>query len=172
MKALNQQLPKELTLPTNPQNIVEKFSCDSGNDDCMNSKCNVCETPEEIAKVLSSGEFQADNIIFNEWAKVDSRVQKLSTSIDVEEIPSRLNSYVKTLKRHIHVKRIQNQSFNNLKSNLKPNEDIYKWTIARITLIKTKAKSKVPTLDRGLFPYLRLAAMSTLMVPLSTKIPQ
>ena len=55
---------------------------------------------------------------------MDGRVQKLSTSIDVEEISSCLNAYVKTLKRHIHVKRIQNNSFNNLKLNLKPNEDI------------------------------------------------
>ena len=108
----------------NPHNIVETFSCNSGNDDCINSKCNVCETPEEIAEVLSSGGFKAGNIIFNEWAKVDGKVQKLSTSIDVEEISSRLNAYVKTLKRHIHVKRIQNHSFNNLKSNLKPNKDI------------------------------------------------
>ena len=91
-------------MQTNPHDIVEKFSCDSGNDDCMNSTCNVCETPEEIAEVLSSGEVEADNIIFNEWAKVDDRVQKLSTSIDVEEISSRLNAYVKTLKKHIHVK--------------------------------------------------------------------
>ena len=104
MQALNQHLPKELILPTNPHDIVEKFSCSSGNNDCMNSKCNVCETPEEIAEVLSSGEVEADNIIFNEWAKVDDRVQKLSTSIDVEEISSRLNAYVKTLKKHIHVK--------------------------------------------------------------------
>ena len=86
MKSLNQHLPKELTLPTNPHDIMENFSCDSGNDDCTNSKCNVCETPEEIAEVLSSEEFEADNIIFIEWAKGDGRVQKLSTSIDLEEI--------------------------------------------------------------------------------------
>ena len=159
MKALNQHLPKELALPTNPHDIVEKFSCDSGNDDCMNSNCNVCKTPEEIANVLPSGEFETDNFIFNEWAKVAGRVRKLSTSVDVEDVPSRLNAHVKTLKRHIHVKWIQNHSFN----NLKPNENI---------LIKTKAKSKMLTLDRGLSPYSPLAAMSILMVPLSTKISQ
>jgi len=32
--------------------------------------------------------------------------------------------HVKTLKRHIHVKRIQNHCFNNLEANLKPNEEI------------------------------------------------
>ena len=111
-------------MPTNPHNIMEKFSRDSGHDDCMNSKRNMCETPEEIAEVLPSREFEADNIIFNEWAKVDGRVQKLSTSTDVEEISSRLNAYIKTLKRHIHVKRIQNYSFNSLKSNVKPKKDI------------------------------------------------
>ena len=84
----------------------------------------MCETPEEIAEVLPSGEFEADNIIFNEWAKVDGRVQKLSTSTDVEEISSRLNAYIKTLKRHIRVKRIQNYSFNSLKLNVKPKKDI------------------------------------------------
>lgn len=35
---------------------------------------------------VSSGEFEADNFIFNEWAKVTDRVQKVSTSIDVGEI--------------------------------------------------------------------------------------
>ena len=35
MKALNQHLPKELTLPTNPHDIVEKVWCDSRNDNCM-----------------------------------------------------------------------------------------------------------------------------------------
>jgi len=35
MNVLNQHLPKELTLPANHHDIVERFSCDSGNDECM-----------------------------------------------------------------------------------------------------------------------------------------
>ena len=86
----------------------------------------MCETPKEIIEIMSNGEFEADSIIFNEWSKVGNRVQKLSKSIeDVEDISSRLSDHVQILKKYIHVKRIQNHCFNKLKSNLKPNEEIF-----------------------------------------------
>ena len=50
------------------------------------------------------------------------RVQKAPVSIDVKEIMSRFNDDIKTLKRHIHLKRIQNAAFNSLRANLKSNE--------------------------------------------------
>ena len=76
----------------------------------MDSKCKECELPENIAE---SGAFETENITFNEWKQVDHRAQKVSVSIDVKDVSSHFNTYVKTLKRHIHVKRIQLTAFNN-----------------------------------------------------------
>ena len=63
MQGLNQSPPKELNLQLNPHDIVEKFSCDSNNQDCMNSECNNCKLPEKIAE---SGAFETDDIKFDE----------------------------------------------------------------------------------------------------------
>ena len=81
----------------------------------MNSECNNCNLPEKIAE---SGEFETDAIKFDEWIQVDCRVQKVSVSIDVQEVPARFNAQVWTLKRHIQVKRIQHTAFNNVTANL------------------------------------------------------
>ena len=87
----------------------------------MNSKCKECELPEKIAE---SGAFETDNITFNEWKQVDLRAQTVSVSIDVKDVSSHFNAHVKTLKCHIHVKRIQKTAFNTLKSNLKERKEI------------------------------------------------
>ena len=83
MQVVNQSLPKELNLPSNPHDSVEKFSCNSGSQDFMNSKCKEYELPEKIAE---SGAFETDNITFNEWKQVDLRAQTVSVSIDVKDV--------------------------------------------------------------------------------------
>ena len=60
--------------------------------------------------------------MFHEWKKVDERVQKVAVTIDKKEIMSQFNDHIKTLKRHIYVKRIQNTKFISLKVNLKCDE--------------------------------------------------
>ena len=80
-----------------------------------------CELSEKIAE---SGAFETDNITFNEWKQVDRRAQKVSVSVDVQDVSSRFNTHVKTVKRYIYVKRIQHTAFNNLKSNLKERKEI------------------------------------------------
>ena len=59
IQGLNKSLPNELNLPSNPHDIVEKFSCDSNNQDCMNSECNNYKLPEKIAE---SRAFETDDI--------------------------------------------------------------------------------------------------------------
>ena len=81
----------------------------------MNSECNNSKLPEKIA---ASGAFDTNDIKFHEWRKVDRRVQKVSVSIDVQEVSTRFSAHARTLKRHIHVKRIQHTAFNNVKANL------------------------------------------------------
>ena len=121
MQGLNKCLPKELHLPTNPHDIVEKFSCDSDNEACMNSKCNICKLPEKIPE---RGGFETDDINSEEWKLVDRRAQKVSVSNNVQEVSSRFNTHLQILKRHIHVKRIQHTAFNNMKANLMEKKDL------------------------------------------------
>ena len=121
MQGLNKSLPKELNLPLNPHDILEKFSCDSNNQGCMNSESSNCKLPEKIAK---SGAFETNDIKFGEWRQVHRRVQKVSVSIDVQVVSACFNAHDKTLKRHIHVKRIKHTALKNKKSNLQEKKEI------------------------------------------------
>ena len=60
---MHKSLCKELNLPSNPHGIVEKFSCDSNNQDSMDSECNNCKLPETIAE---SRAFETNDIKFDE----------------------------------------------------------------------------------------------------------
>ena len=94
----------------------------------MNSECNNYKLPQKIAE---SGAFETDDIKFDEWRQVDRRVQKISVSVDAQEVSARFNAHVRTLKRRIHAKRIQhtakriqNTAFNNVKANLQEKKEI------------------------------------------------
>ena len=65
-----------------------------------------------------------DDVEYYEWAKVDGKVNKVVTSVDVEETIELFNEQVKILKARIFVKRTQNTHNNRLKENLKTNEFI------------------------------------------------
>ena len=51
LKAVNQCLPKESSLPSNPHDIVERFSCDSANPTCMTSGCSDCSQQDELEEM-------------------------------------------------------------------------------------------------------------------------
>ena len=87
----------------------------------MNSECNNCKLPEKIAE---SGAFETDDIKFDECRQGDRRVQKFSVSIDVQGVSARFNTHVRTLKRHIRLKRIQRPAFSNVKTNLQEKKEI------------------------------------------------
>ena len=91
VQGVNKSLRKELNLPSNPDGIAEKFSCDSNNQDSMNSECNNCKLPETIAE---SGAFETNDIKFDEQRQVDRRIQKVSLSIDIQEVSARFNAHV------------------------------------------------------------------------------
>ena len=120
-QSLNKNPPKELNLPSNPHDIVEKFLCDSNNQVFMNWECDNGKLPEKIAERRA---FETDDIKFDKWRQVDVMVQKVSVSIDVQEVSACFNAHVCTLKRHIHVKCIQHTVFNNVKTNLREKKEI------------------------------------------------
>jgi len=122
LKAVNECLPKESSLPSNPHDIVERFSCDSANPTCMTSGCSDCSQQDELEEILGEGDFQTDTFLFTEWKKVDEKIQKAASSVETEEVITLLMSHIKTLKSHIHVKRIQHAKFHALKANLHEDE--------------------------------------------------
>ena len=126
MQSVNQSFPKELNLQSILHDIFQKISCNSDCPDCVNSKFKECELPEKIDESETDKQtaLETDNITFNKWKQVNCRAQKVSVSIDIKEVSPRFNTHVKTLKHHIHVKRIQHATFYNLKSNLKERKEI------------------------------------------------
>ena len=118
MQGLNKSRPRELNVPSNPHDIVEKFMCDSNDLDYMNSECSNCKLPEKIAENRA---FKNDDMKLGERRQVDCRVQKVSVSIDVQEVSALFNAHVQTLKRHIHIKHIQQTAFNNVGANFQEN---------------------------------------------------
>ena len=86
----------------------------------MNSQCNICKLPEKIP----DDAFERNDVTIEEKKLVDGRAQKVSVSINIQEVLCRFNMCVQTLKRHIHVKRVQHTTFNYLKANVKKKEEI------------------------------------------------
>ena len=70
----------------------------------MNSECKNCKLPEKIAE---SGVFETDDIKFDQWRQIDRWVKNDSVSIDVQEVSTCFNAHVRSLKHHMHVKRIK-----------------------------------------------------------------
>ena len=80
MKGLNNWLPKSSEqLPTNPHDIVERFSCDSTSEDCMNSKCADCKSRTANEIIGDRNRNGKSTFSFNEWKKIDDRVQKATS---------------------------------------------------------------------------------------------
>ena len=85
----------------------------------MNSTCRECQSfkPNQLF------EEEQNKIVFKEWKKVDERIQRITVILeDIDDIIDVFNHHLRTLKRHIYVKRIQNAKLNSLKANLKNNE--------------------------------------------------
>ena len=105
-------------LPSNPHDLVEKFSCDSSKRECMYTNecdvCNVCISPENFER------FNERN--FYSWQKVDGKVRKTCLTASHRELVNMFNTQMPVLKKHIFVKREQNTFYNNVKDNLEENE--------------------------------------------------
>ena len=112
----------------------------------MNSECNNCKLPEKIAE---SGAFETDDIKFDEW-RVHRRVQKVSISTDFQEVSACFNAHARTLKRHIHVTRIQHSTFNNVNENLQEKKEIL-IQVDYNENYTNKEQDQVRTLDRNHF---------------------
>ena len=131
---------KEMKLPENPHDIVEKFKCDNVDDqrDCMIGDCLSCSVTDlSLSNFGGSSSESSDSDIsddvdgintdvkYYEWKRDDdSHVKKTLVGVSKKEALVLLNQQVKILKKHIYVKRCQVKYYNELKQNLKFNEII------------------------------------------------
>ena len=83
------------------------FSCTSESTDCMKSTCRECQ-PYKSYQLFEEEQYK---IVFKEWKKVDERIQRITVILeDIDDIIDVFNHHLRSLKRHIYVKRIQTQS--------------------------------------------------------------
>ena len=136
---LNKKLFPECRLPVTIHELVGKFSC-TDDENCMTGKCDKCSStkftsdgfnatsdrdltsPDDASNVEEEGDSEGE-ISYYEWARCDNnKLQKVLFKKSIEESIHLLNSTIKTLKYHIHVKRVQFNYYKNVKSNVAKNE--------------------------------------------------
>lgn len=128
-------------LPTSAKEIVEQFSCDRQNAECMSGTCPDCPTvhlPDEAFKFNqaenegdgdghdSTSDTDADipDITYYKWMTVNSKIQKVGVEIAIDELQPLLTEKISELKKHIYVKDEQQREYNRSKEELKPGEFI------------------------------------------------
>ena len=125
-----------LSIPTNPHDLVERYSCDSNNPQCMNSNCSDCVTschwtctpdesdPEESSQSDESDSAECRKISFYKWTRKDEKVQKICITLDEDDTKEIWREMIQTLKSHIYRKRKQVEHYNHQNENLENGESI------------------------------------------------
>ena len=130
-------------VPTNPHEIVEKFSCDSSNNECMSGECHDCNV-SRIEIPLSSkfcsdsdrnshsdSESDSDSpcsstanvsrVTYQNWQTIDDRISKVKLHLPFIEAVDLFREHVDRLKQHIYTKRVQHREYKEQKCNLGKN---------------------------------------------------
>jgi len=132
-KGINKSL--KLKLPTNPHDLVEKYSCNAEST-CMMNDCSKCNVPKWRSDESSSANEETENgtssdessendtsdessseeeldktVTFYQWGKTE-RTQKIQITLDEDEAWETWCDVIKELKCHIHRKRKQVNQLN------------------------------------------------------------
>ena len=136
---INKKLFFECRLPETIRELVAKFSCNDI-EDCMTGKREVCSstkltcdnfnsssdsdsTSDDSSDTNEESHCDGDSIRYYKWGRCDdNKLQKVFFKASIDESIHLLNSTIKTLKHHIHVKRVQFKFYNDAKANLAKNE--------------------------------------------------
>ena len=124
VKGLNKRRKKLLrSFLTNPPNIVEKFSCDPSESDCILDKCPNCkssvifetfisneeqsESDTNIAATDESCEDSSDkcDFTFYGWQTLQKRITTLKVDDPLTDATSMFKEYLITLKGHIYIRK-------------------------------------------------------------------
>ena len=118
--------------------LVDTFSCND-TQDCT-GKCEVCSSTKLTCDNFSTSSdsdsmsddssdsneeshSDEDSICYYKWARYDdNKLQRVFFKTSIDKSIHLLNSTIKILKHHIHVKRVQFKYYNDAKANLAKNE--------------------------------------------------
>ena len=116
------------SIPTNPHDIVERYSCNSTSKTCRMGDCTDSSNFEldvnidESSSDSEDGESGITVISYYIWGTGNKRGQKVLQTIDRMEASDNWIESVKSLKQHIHRKRVQVSSLNTIKAELGEDE--------------------------------------------------
>ena len=153
-KGLNSQRRKlKGKLPTNPHELIEMFSCNSDEADCMLENCCMCKSSKLIDELIvdhpsesesseesnssdgssvsndpndsedQASEQNADKVIYYRWQTVDKKITKARIEIGFNNAIEMFKEEVAVLKEHIHIKRRQVNAYREMKESL-TNDDL------------------------------------------------
>ena len=102
-------------VPINPHNFVEFYSCDSCNQSCMEENCSACSVLIKLD--MENGDASRFSVF--KWTKIEKKSRKISVHLNLADLVNEFKTQVSMLKKHIFVRRRQNDYYNSLKNNLK-----------------------------------------------------
>ena len=123
-------------IPNNVKELVEEYSCNVSNADCMKGTCLICppvsvslddgassSTPNSSSE--SEGDSDPDNddseLKYFQWLSIDGKANIALVSTPFDEVEAILKAKIKELKLHIFVRNEQYKAYNNLKNEMPPN---------------------------------------------------
>ena len=127
-KGLNTRLL--FPLPTNPDELIERFSCNQQEIDCVMDRCPTCCLIEIKLQMQPSGssdwadENESEQVIYFTWKIVDKRVTKSQQIVAFDDPVCTFKSRIEVLKEHIFVKRVQNDAYNKHKAELSDGDSL------------------------------------------------
>ena len=117
-------------IPNNVKELVEEYSCDVSNADCMKGTCLNCpsvsvslddgaSSSTSSSSSESEGDSDSDNddseLKYFQWLSIDGKANKALVSTPFDEVEAILKAKIKELKLHIFVRNEQYEAYNNLK---------------------------------------------------------
>ena len=94
-----------------------------------------------------------ESLTFNQWIRVDNKIQKSEIELPCDEICQKFNNDLKLLKKHIYVKRQQHACYNNLKEELGETRFYCLLIIVKTIATFNKVKCSAFTLVTILFDF-------------------
>ena len=122
-------------IANNVNELVEEYSCDVSNADCMIGTCLNCpsvsvslDDGDSSLTSSSSSESESDSdsgnddleLKYFQWPSIDGKANKAVVSTPFDEVEAILKAKIKELKLHIFVRNEQHKAYNNLKNEMSP----------------------------------------------------
>ena len=112
-KKLVNVLQVQTTHLTNSRELIERFSCNLQEIDCVLDRCPICCVAEIELQIQPSDssdsvdENEIEQLIYFTWKKVDKRVTKAQRMVSFIDAVFTVKNQIKVLKEHTFVKKVQ-----------------------------------------------------------------